>query len=487
MMGRPRIGLIQVWHETNTYSPRVTRLAQFVEHEYERGEAILTRHRNAKSVVGGFIADGDFEPVPILTARAWPAAPADRSTIEEILDRLCAELAQAPRLDGVLVDLHGAMVADGYPDVERSVLEIVRETVGEVPVVCVLDLHGIPSPGFVALADAVVAYETYPHIDMYERGREAAQLLAEILAGRELATTLAKTPMLTSPLAQATDAEPMIRLLRTARELSDGVLARIFLLPGFPYSDVERAGFSIVGVGDRQRVSDLASAVSEVAATVEAAASEFRLERPSPEEAVTSALAATERPVVLVDIADNVGGGSAGDGTALLRELLRQNARDAIVTLADPEVAIEAYTAGEGARLQATLGAKLDDLHGSPVEVDAKVLRVTEGRYRAGGQYMTGLDFSMGRTALLGIDGLSVIVTERAVPPFHREQVTSVGLEPRDASVITAKGAVAWRTAFGDVAGRVIEVDTPGVTPLDPEVLPRTTDPLRYLPRSEGA
>lgn len=487
MAGRARVGVVQVWHETNTYSPRLTGLEQFIEHEYALGEEILERHRGARSVVGGFIDEAAFDPVPILTARAWPSAPADRPAINEILDQLRAQLAHAPPLDGVLVDLHGAMVADGCPDVERGVLEIVREEVGDVPLACVLDLHAIPSPEFVELADVVLAYETYPHVDMYERGREAAGLLTEMLAGRRLVTALAKVPILTSPLAQATDAEPMLRLGQKASELSERVGGRIFLLPGFPYSDQERAGFSIIGVADEGGSAGLQSALAELAAVVETAAPEFRLERDTPEGAVARALQETFRPVVLVDVADNVGGGSAGDGTALLAELLRQDARDAIVTLADADVAIAAGEAGEGARLQATMGAKLDDRHGVPVDVDAVVLRVTDGGYRAGGQYMTGLEFSMGRSALLAVGDLKVIVTERAVPPFHREQVTSMGLEPGEASVITAKGAVAWRTAFGDVAARVIEVDTPGVTPLDPAVLPRTTRPMRHVPGVDRA
>ena len=169
------------------------------------------------------------------------------------------------------------------------------------------------------------------------------------------------------------------------------------------------------------------------------------MSRPDPAEAVRAALTASSGPVVIADIADNVGGGGAGDGTALLRELIDQEARDAIVTISDRAVVREAVAVGAGARVTTTLGAKLDRLHGDPIEIDALVVRTSDGRYRSEGSYMTGQVFSLGATVQLRINGIDVVVTERAVPPFHREQVTHLGLDPADAKVITAKGAVAWR------------------------------------------
>jgi microcystin degradation protein MlrC len=182
---------------------------------------------------------------------------------------------------------------------------------------------------------------------------------------------------------------------------------------------------------------------------------------------------------VLVDVADNIGGGAPGDGTEILAQLLEQGAHGAVVPIADAEVALAAARAGGGASLRVELGGKTDDLHGPPIPVEARVVRITDGRYRGGGTWKTGQSFSMGTTAVLDAGGVVLVVMERPVPPFHAEQLLSVGIEPRDAALIVVKGAVAWRSAYGDVAAEVIEVDTPGICPLDPLVLSRATAPMR--------
>jgi microcystin degradation protein MlrC len=192
---------------------------------------------------------------------------------------------------------------------------------------------------------------------------------------------------------------------------------------------------------------------------------------------VARAMTSSRRPVVLADVADNVGGGSAGDGTALLSELIRQGCRSALVIIADPEVARAAVAAAPGT-YTGPLGGKTDDRRGRPVNVLAKVVAASDGRYRTSGSWMTGQTFEMGTTAVLDIDGILVVVTERRVPPFHVEQVTSLGLDPSSFDIIVAKGALAWRAAYGDVAAEIIEVDTPGVCPLDPRVLPRSCEPM---------
>jgi microcystin degradation protein MlrC len=473
-----RVGVLGVWHETNTYSARPTAIEDFRSHELLRGDDIVRRHAGTGSVVGGMLTAGDLDLVPVTTAGAWPAGCVTRDALATIFDELETELARA-RADALLVNLHGAMVGEDADDVELETLRLVRRVAGDVPVVAVLDLHGNPSQEMVALCDAVIAYDTYPHVDMRERGEEATGLLRGILGGRKLRALVAKTPLLSTPLAQATDQSPM-RDLRAQADASthDGVV-RVALLPGFPYSDVERAGFSVI-VTYEPWAEDAARAVaSELTDEVERRRDEFVVVRDDPATAVARALEARERPVVLADIADNIGGGSPGDGTALLAELLRQGASGAVVPIADAAVAREAAQAGVGSALDAEVGGKTDVLHGPPVGVAGRVVRITDGRYRGGGTWMTGHEFSMGTTAVIEVDGVTLVVMERAVPPFHAEQLLSVGIDPSDADYIVAKGAVAWRAAYGDIAGTVIEVDTPGICPLDPATLPRTTAPMR--------
>jgi microcystin degradation protein MlrC len=474
-----RVGLLGVWHETNTYSARPTGVDDFRVHELLRGDDVVRRHAGTGSVVGGMLAARQLDFVPLATAGAWPAGRITPEALETIFEILEAELAPS-RVDALLVNLHGAMVGEGSDDVELETLQLVRRVAGEVPLVAVLDLHGNPSPPMVELCDALIAYDTYPHVDMRERGEEAAALLREMLGGRKLRTLVGKVPLLSTPLAQATDQSPMreLRAQADAAAARDGIV-RVALLPGFPYSDVERAGFSVVVTFEHGAEEAARAAAAELTAEAERRREEFTVVRDDPETAVARALEARERPVVLVDVADNIGGGSPGDGTVLLAELLRRRASGAVVPIVDAEVARAAAQVDAGAVLRVEVGGKTDSLHGDRVPVEGRVVRITDGRYRGSGTWMTGHEFSMGSTAVIEAGGVALVVMERAVPPFHAEQLLSVGIDPRKAGIIVAKGAVAWRSAYGDVAGTVIEVDSPGICPLDPTRLPRTTTPIR--------
>lgn len=477
----PRVAVAGLWHETNTYGPHPADLEVFEAFELLDGEAIRRHHAGTRSVIAGFLDHHGFDHVPVFSAGAWPSGPAPAGTLTDLLGRLATGLAGAGRLDGVLLNLHGAMVAEGCSDVEAEVIRRVREIVGGVPVAAVLDLHANPSPEFVAGCDVVIGYDTYPHVDMWERGQEAAALLAEVIGGRALRTVVAKAPLLTCPLAQATDAEPMRGLRERAAARATSVV-RLSVTAGFPYSDVPRAGMSVLVVADADAdaMARARAVARETVEDIEANAAGFAVARDDARTAVREALRERARPVVLADVADNIGGGSAGDGTELLAELLAQRAPSALVVIADPHAARAAARIGPGGRLRTRLGGRSDRLHGDPVEVDAEVVTVTDGRYTTHGSWMTGQTFSMGTTALLVAGGVRIVVTERPTPPFHREQVTSVGVDPSEIDVIVAKGAVAWRAAYPDAA-RVIEVATPGACPVDLDALPRTSRPMRVV------
>jgi microcystin degradation protein MlrC len=475
-----RVGLAGLWHETNTYSARPTELLHFEAFELLAGDEILERHAGTGTVVGGMFEARAFEIVPLCTGGAWPAGRVTAGALATLFDRLERALTAAGVLDGVLLDLHGAMVGEGVTDVEAECVRLIRRFVGDVPIAAVLDLHGNPSPEFVERCDAVIAYDTYPHVDMHDRGLEATALMEDMLRGRTLRTLIRKMPLLSTPLGQATNAPPMSSLHELARTFAvRSGATRVSLLPGFPYSDVPRAGFSVLVTFDDAAREPSSEVAAELVAAVEARQGDFEVRRRSPEQAVERALRAARRPVVLADVADNVGGGAPGDGTVLLRELLARKASGAVVTIADAEAVGVAAAAGAGNEVAIDVGGKVDDRHGDPVPIRGRVVRVTDGRYRAGGTWMTGREFELGTTAVVDAAGVTLVLTEHAVPPFHSEQLESVGIVPRDAAIIVAKGAVAWRAAYGAIAGEVIEVDTPGICPLDPSTLARTTTPMR--------
>lgn len=476
-----RVGIVGMWHETNTYSPKPTTLDDFAAYELLSGPAIVEHHAGTRSVIGGFLQTTGCDLVPVFSAGAWPGGPVTADAASRLLDTLGENLADAGALDAVLVNLHGAMVADGHPDLEADTVGVIREVVGDVPVLCVLDFHANPSVAFVQAANVVIGYDTYPHVDMFERGAEAGEFCGRLLAGEELRTRIGKHPLLTTPLAQRTGAEPMSGLFRRALHAAESLgVERLCITGGFAYADVNRAGMSVlatIGV-DSSNAAD--ALIATVLSDIDEVAHRFTLVRPDAAEAVAQAIACSETPVVLADVGDNIGGGSAGDGTALLSELLAQEATGVVVVITDASIASEAHRLGVGGLVAGPVGGKTDRFHGPPVDITGWVVALSDGRYQSQGSWGTGQEFSMGRTARLSVGGVDLVVTSVPTPPFHVEQVTHLGIDPSSVRIITAKGAVAWRSAFGELARTVIEVDTPGVCPVDVTTLPRTTEPVRY-------
>lgn len=470
----PRVGIVGLWHETNTYSAHRTNLQDFEQFELATGPELIEINKGTGSVIGGFCDAEDFELVPIVSAGAWPNGLITSGTRRELFDRFARGLSAAGHLDGMLVNLHGAMVAEECDDVDAAVLRLIREHIGRVPTAAVVDLHANLAPAIVDGCDVLISYDTYPHIDMRERGREAAEFLAKILEGARLKTVIAKIPILATPLAQATAVDPMKGLQDRARKrATESGLERICIVGGFAYSDVERAGMSVLAVTDAAESEAARRVIAETVEDIRAHAAEFRLTRPRPAEAVRDAIRAASKPVVLADVGDNIGGGSPGDGTAVLAELMAQRAKGAVVLMADAEVARLAASRGVGAELSTRVGGKTDGMHGAPVAITGKVVSITDGNYETSGSWMTGRHFSMGTTVVLDVGGITLVVMERPTPPFHIEQLTSAGIDPRKAQIIALKGAIAWRAAYEGVAKTVIEVDSPGVCPVDPSVLPR--------------
>lgn len=476
---RPRFGVIGLWHETNTYSSTVTSLDDFGRFELAAGEELAQRNLGTGSVIGGFLSWEDADLVPVFSAGAWPSGPTDEAVLDSLLERIGEGLRRTGRLDGVLVNLHGAMVSTATDDVELAVLRVVRETVGELPLGVVLDLHANPSADLIAAGDVFVSYDTFPHVDMFERGREVAGLLTRVARGERLRTSLRKVPLLVSPLVQSTDVGPLATVQAKAVARADTArLDRVSVVGGFAYSDVARAGMTVLAIHDDDHAADAIDVLAGVVDDITDSADDFLAARDDVPTAVRKAIASTRTPVFLVDVADNIGGGSPGDGTALLAELLAQGAEGAVVTIADAAVAREAWHRGPGKDIRALLGGKTDSHHGAPVPIAGRVLRVSDGWYRSEGYYMRGQSFTMGATAVLQVEGVTVIVTEHPTPPFHSEQLSSVGVDASQASIVVMKGALAWRGAYPGVPGEIIEVATPGITPVDVSTLPRRTSPV---------
>lgn len=453
-----RIGVGGLWHETNTFARVPTTLEDFHHYQFAEGNDLLHSYRGVRNEIGGFIegaAIHGFDLAPSIYAAAVPSGIVQRPAYEYLKQRILQDLPKA--LDGILLALHGAMVAEGVEDVEADLLRSIRNQVGvEIPIVATFDLHGNLSQQTVENADALIGYDTYPHIDMYERALEACQVLRWILEHKRTPVfAFRKLPLLTAPQAQETGQPPMKQIFEKVRRIEQhpGILT-VSAAPGFPYSDIPRLGFSVLVYADRdQELADRCA--QELAEFVWSVRKQFHIANVPVAEAVARAMA-VQGPVVLVDVADNIGGGTRGDGTAILRELITQKARNAVVVLADCQAVTAAVEAGVRQQVGLQAGAE-------PVRLTGRVRLISDGIYVHRGSYMTGQTTDMGRTAVLDAEGLSVVLTERPTMPFDAEQLYSLGIDPRRQQIIVAKSAIGWKAAYGDVAKDVIYVDTPGI------------------------
>lgn len=486
MTKRARVALIGFYHETNSFSRAHTSLDLFRSYQLAEGAEIVARYRNTGTEPGGVIAGAEaerFDLIPILFAAAVPFGPITDECFDDITSRCRAGLRDAGALDGVIVILHGAASTQSEVDADGALLRMIRNDVGaNIPIVATLDFHANVSRAMVDAADAMTGYRTYPHRDMAERGREATALLAMLIRGERLHKAHVKLPLLTVPQCQATDDEPMLGLMATRDRIAalPGI-ASVSVLMGFAYSDCAHLGASIVAYAVSQAAAD--SAAADLAREIWARREAFVpvLEPVSAIGDLTGPDAAV--PVVLLDPADNVGGGSAGDGTAILAELLAAGTHGAVVVICDPIAAQHAAEAGIGGAFRGEVGARGDDLHGAPIHLEGRVAYARDSDFRHSGSYMTGFVSRMGLTAIIDTGGTKVVLTSLRTMPFDIEQLRSVGIEPGEQRVLVVKSAIAWRAAYGPVARTIVTVDTPGICTsnvrrLDYRMIPRPMFPL---------
>ena len=462
-----RVAMGGIWHETNTFSTQITARSAFDAYQLATGDVIIERYSGTGTELGGMI-DGarahGFALMPTLFAAAVPSGTIDQAVLGDLVDELVARLRAAGPLDGMLLVLHGAAVAEGLDDADGWILARVRDALGPmVPLVATFDCHANLSQAMVDLADMLIGYDTYPHVDMAERGREAASALATMLRDQSRpASALRKLPLLTAPQMQATGAAPMVDIMTELHAIENGgAILNGSVAMGFPYADIPDLGASVLVYAPDEGAAERAA--DHLAWTIWNARDRFRPELMPVEQAVRTAMAMSATPVVLAEAADNVGGGSAGDGTVVLDALLRFGAEDAVIVIADPEAVMMADAAGIDGAFDGLVGGKVDRLHGEPVRLQGRVLLLADGRYRHTGSYMTGYETSMGRTAVIEAGGIKVVLTSLRTMPFDAEQLRSVGIEPSSKRIIVAKSAIAWRAAYGSIAKHAITVDSPGI------------------------
>ena len=462
-------------HESNTFAATPSdRRRFFDEGSVTFGADMFDVWREAHHEFGGFIEgcrQHQMTMLPSVMAWATPGGPVTDDVVEEVTARIVADIREK-HPDGVLIALHGAMVSHRFASPDMEVLRRVREALGpDKPLIVTLDFHANVTPEMAGHANALIGYQTYPHIDQRARGLLAASIMHRTLDDEiKPVCVVARRPMIANILGQDTTREPMISLMRLAREAEGSLgMISVSVMGGFNYADVPCMGPSVIAVADadRRQASEVAEKLADAMWAVR---EQLAVPCASPEQAVREGRAHPKGPVILVDLGDNIGGGSAGDGTVLLDELLRQQAPSFILVLFAPEMAARCRQSGPGARVSGDVGGRVDRLHGEPVPIAGTVRSLHDGQWieteaRHGGRRQN----DQGPTAVIDLDGGgTLVVNSLQTPPFSLGQLTSLGLDPAGTHLITVKAAVAYKAAYVPIAARVIEVDTPGVTAVNP-------------------
>jgi len=478
-----RIAIGGFLHESHSFAPRPTTYADFLQPgglpPFTAGPNLIEAMRPRSVPLAGAIAVAEqsgVDLVPLAWGFANPAGPVEDEAFERIAARICAPLSvaldEAP-LDGVYLDLHGAAVVDSFPDAEGELLRRVRAIVGgQMPLTISLDPHANLTEQMVRLADAVVPFRTYPHVDMKAAGAQAMRLLLNRIERGGAWARAFRTLDFWIPLgSQCTLMPPMQTVMTERASLAErlGSVELAFCF-GFPYADFAGCGAAIAAVADTQAAAD--AAADALLAFVNTQESHFVQDTLPSAAAVQEAkrlAARARRPIVLADTQDNPGGGGHGDTTDLLAELVRQQAKGAVVCLInDAESVAACVAAGVGATVDLALGGKSD---GMPFPCTARVEKLTDGVFTLTGPMGAGNPGNLGDTALLDIKGVRVMVTSRKMQALDQAILRHVGIEPEDCPIIVLKSSVHFRADFAPIADQVIVAIAPGPVVADPAVL----------------
>jgi microcystin degradation protein MlrC len=468
-------------HESNSFNSDTTGVSEFRMRAGGDRQATLADWATGNSEVAGFIEAGSraaLDLVPTIYASAAPKGPVTPEAFETLTARLIESMRDADKSDGILLALHGAMYTEAFPHADEEIVRRVRAAMGDaIPLVVTHDFHANISPAIVEMTDALITYQQNPHIDTKQRGMRAASLLARMLAGEvRPCQALVKPPLLWNIVHQNTSEEPLKSITTATIELEQhpGILAAS-VAGGFQYNDVPYIGPSVIVVADHD--AELAQREAQrLSAMMWEKRADIGLHLPDAASAVAAAIRSERSPVALFDVGDNVGGGSAADETALLDELLKQQAKGWVVVLNDPAAVASAKSAGIGAKFELAVGGRAVSSATSPVLVKGIVRSLHLGNFiepevRHGGHRY----WDMGHCAVIeqqdsAPDNLNLLLlTSERSSPFSLHQLVSCGIYPERQKILAVKGTVAPRAAYEPIAAKIQLVDTPGATSVNPQ------------------
>lgn len=483
----------EVSHESNTFSIRPADLAAFEMRGILHGEAAIAARGDANTPLAGFLdvaRPQGWRVIHAVSATAAPSGPVTREAFEHIVGSITdAARRHKDTLHGIALGLHGAMVTDFSEDGEGEILEQLRAIVGpDLPIAMTLDPHANVTARMAALANIIAAYKTYPHVDMRDCGRQAADILRRTMAGEIAPVTIRATrPMLEEVNGGRTDIGPMIARIAQARayEQEPDVFA-VSVNGGFGNADIFEVGPTVLVTGQGDMANHQAFAetmmddvwnrrhesINTYLTVAEAAA-------------VADTFDAASGPLIIADYADNPGGGGYGDSTNLLRALIASDVRKACFgPMVDGETAAELHQRSVGETVSVHLGGKTDaNVGGGPLALTGVLMHLSDGAYVGDGPMMGGLEGTWGPTAVLRVGGIDILVVSFPQQMLDLQQFRAFGIEPSAMRVVALKSMQHFRAAFEPIAGKVIVCDsgalcTPDLTKLSYSRVRRPMFPL---------
>jgi microcystin degradation protein MlrC len=474
---RMKVLIARMNHETNTFSPVATPLEAFGRRGPSYDRDAWRNNKGMQTSMAAFIDAAEREHAQIVTpvsASANPSGPVAAAAYDAICNAIVDAVAGC---DAVLLDLHGAMVAENANDGEGDLLARVRAALPGAPIGVALDLHGNVTQKMIDNADVIVSFKTYPHVDMYETGAHAARLLFDLIHQRTRPVMAwRQPPLLTHTLRSATAEGAMKRAVDAARAAeAEGMLA-VSVLSGFSLADIAAPCISVVVVGDGDRAA--ADAVAErIARQIWDERDDFFYRSPPLTESVAQAAKlanGADKPVLLLDHGDNCMSGGTCDTMDLLEEVLKRGLEGVVSgPLCDPEAVAALHAAGVGATVTLPVGNKLASeavRPQPPLTVTGVVRALTDGEYTISGPTYTGQRAFMGRAAVLDLGAATLVVTERTHEPWDLGVFESVGVDPRRARFLLLKSRMYCRPVFVPIAAALVECDSRGVTSSDYEL-----------------